>query len=112
MLFYAAVCVAASCAIASYTATACRTFNSKVGSPKTDTEVVKSNKWFVIIVVFLEFADIAHVRGCCVFFLLLRLPCFVRLVRRVMDIVVITKVLCIGIIVDTVVGRVKERPVK
>jgi len=44
--------VAASCTIACNTVATCSTSNSKVGSYKTHSEVVKSSKRFVVNVAF------------------------------------------------------------
>jgi len=46
--------VAASCVITSHTATDCCASNGKVDSSKTNSEVVKSSKWFVVNAAFLD----------------------------------------------------------
>jgi len=77
--------VATSCTIASRPTVTCSASDGKADSSETHTEVVESNKRFVISVVFLELAQFVHVshagfsRLCMLCLQLRRLSCFVRI---------------------------------
>jgi len=52
---------AASCASTSSPSATCSASNGKAGSSETDTEAVESNKWCVVNVVFVVFAQYVHI---------------------------------------------------